>query len=422
MTGMESHRAERALRDVLERASAAASGVPGELDALQATAWLRARHDPVVAREAALTRELRRRAAAKLGSPESLLLTRRGLEQATCEAVASERARRIHELCPDATVLDATAGIGGDALELARAGLSVVISDRDPRTVLFARENLAAVDGRGRAVVADALRPAVRADLVLVDPDRRGPGESGPGGGSADRRTLDPERWSPRLSEAVAVASRFAGGCLKLAPALDPDRVRLPADLAHRWRWVSWRGELMETALWTGVLAPEHATAPREREAVVLRPAETLSVIGEPIAIAPLEPAEAERVRWLCDPDPAVVRAGLLGLVARRAGAAPLAPGIGFLGATEEPASGPYRTWRVVATTTADRRRVRRMLAEHDVGPVEVLRRGHPESPAELARAWRGTGARRGVVAVARLERGHLVLLLESPGEAADRD
>ena len=53
------------------------------------------------------------------------------------------------------------------------------------------------------------------------------------------------------------------------------------------------------------------------------------------------------------------------------------------------------------------------MLARHDIGPVEVLKRGHPDPAEVLAKRFRGRGERRGWLAVARLAKGHLGWLLE---------
>ena len=70
-------------------------------------------------------------------------------------------------------------------------------------------------------------------------------------------------------------------------------------------------------------------------------------------------------------------------------------------------------TWRVVETAPADARRVRSMLRRHGIGKLTVMKRGHPDDADTLARRFAGSGPRRGRVAVARTDRGHLVLLLE---------
>ena len=130
-------------------------------------------------------------------------------------------------------------------------------------------------------------------------------------------------------------------------------------------------------------------------------------------------------IGWIAEPDPAVIRADLVGLVAEQAGLAPLAPGLGYLGG-EAPPHGPeqggpppglLRSWRVLASTPADRKRVRAMLGAHDVGPLTVKKRGHPEPAEALAKRFRGPGRGRGLLFVGRLESGHRAWLVEpTPG------
>ena len=66
----------------------------------------------------------------------------------------------------------------------------------------------------------------------------------------------------------------------------------------------------------------------------------------------------------------------------------------------------------MLAASPLDPRRVRRMLDAHDVGAVEVRKRGHPEASEVLARRFAGKGRRRGVLVIARLEQGHHAYLL----------
>lgn len=385
----------------------ALEGLPEGLDLLGASSWLRARLPAHLARAASELCELRRRAIGRFSRPERGFYTSVGLEQATAPAVAAARARHIAARRPGALVYDATAGMGADSAALAEAGLGVVAGDVDPVALRCARANLHAAGLRHWALVADARSAAVRADYVLLDPDRRAPGH----------RTLEPVLWSPSLVESLALAARYAGACLKLAPAFDPGRHGASEALAspHRWQWTSNEGELAEVTLWTGELAGD--ARDDEREALVLRRRGGVEIrfAAEPRRVAPLAPEAAVRVGWMAEPDPAIIRSGLVGALADRIEMAPLGPGIAYLGGDSAPGPGPFRAWRVLETSPADPRRVRRMLARHDVGRVAVKKRGHPETSEVLARRLKGPGQRRGLVAITRLTRGHLVLLLEEP-------
>lgn len=388
------------------RIDEALRAAPRDSSGLHLMNWLRRRLPADVAREAALLAELRERAARRFPTRPLPYLTRRGLAQASSEAVAARRAARLLRLAPGATTLDATCGVGSDCLALALAGGRVVASDRARGTAELARANLAHHGLAPLVVAADAARPAVRADLLLVDPDRR----------DGERRLLDPEAWSPALSRTLAVVATRAGACIKLAPAMDPgvleaaEAAALPPALPRRREWLSRGGELVEVALWTGVLAGE--TAPR-----VATRLEASGVVheyaGTPQEVPALAPEAAAGVAWISDPDPALLRAGLLGTLAADLDLASLGPRLAYLGGGERPRSPFLRSWRVLGSAPLDRKRVRALLAEHDIGPVSVRKRGHPDPPEALERRLRGQGSRRGELVIARLERGHRAYLVE---------
>ena len=121
---------------------------------------------------------------------------------------------------------------------------------------------------------------------------------------------------------------------------------------------------------------------------------------------------------WIAEPDPALIRSGLLGALAHEQGLAPLAPEIAYLGGDHPPHSPFLRGYEVLGGAPLDRRRVRRLLAEHDVGPLVAKKRGHPEPAEALAKRFRGSGSRRGWLLVARLEGGHRAYLVNPAADA----
>ncbi len=352
-------------------------------------------------RQAAELHELRKRAVRKLGTELVPYLTAKGLEQASHPSVAAARAQRLAGRASQ--IWDATAGIGLDSLALAARGALGASSDLDMHTARCAAANLRHAGHGTRVVRADASRPPFSSgpDGVLIDPDRRVGGQ----------RSLDPKRWSPTLDQALEVAARFGGGCIKLAPGLDP--ALSDGIPGARAEWTSFAGELAEVTLWTGTWA----LGPPLRAAVLIqRDGSIRRLQGTPRPANALEPSQAQAPEWLADPDPAIVRSGLLGALAHATGMRPLAPQLAYLAGPQAP-PGPFlRAWRVLDTCPLDRRRVRAMLAKFDIGPIHVRKRGHPDTAEVLAKRFSGPGERRGHLAVARLERGHLALLLE-PGD-----
>ena len=394
-----------AFLDLLDR-------IPPDLDGLQVRRHLGDAVDPGTARALAEQVALRQRAASKFARTQGLLLTGKGLEQASPLPVARRRAARI-AAWPGGSggagpVLDATAGLGCDAIALAAAGVAVVASDADPWTARCLGQNLRAHGFDPRVVVARAQDRVVSAPFLVLDPDRRAPDGT---------RTGDPARWSPPWSAIEDLLARSEGAVVKLAPATTVESIEREARERGRTllEWVSWNGELKEVALWTGALVG--GDEDRIRRAVALRGADRVETLeagdDERAPVAPLTPSEAAEVAWIAEPDPAVLRAGLLEAQAGRSGARPLGPGIAYLGADERPRLPLLSSFRVLDTTPVDRRRVRAMLGRHDVGPLTVKRRGHPQDADTLAKRFRGPGKKRGLLVVARLEEGHRAWLVE---------
>lgn len=372
------------------------------------------------ARAVAELAALRARARARFPDGALRHLTPKGLEQATRPAVAALRAARLREALAAAegakpgdlgepAAFDATSGLGSDALALARAGFAVQLADADEVTLRCARANLAEAGCPARsAVVARApavpwRKEALRAGALVLDPDRRPTTRS--------VREADPGAWSPSFTVCLALAREARAACIKVAPAADPSALGL-APCAVEASWVSHAGELVEVAVWTGAAAARGAT----REAVVLDStgAAAATLRGEPVPAAPLSAEAALCAPFLVEPDPAVIRSGLIGVVCRDAGLAPIGPELAYLGGSQPGPPALTRSWRVLAATPLDPRRVRRTLDALDIGPVTVMKRGHPDPAEVLARRLSGAGARHGLVAVARLAAGHAAFVLDA--------
>ena len=69
--------------------------------------------------------------------------------------------------------------------------------------------------------------------------------------------------------------------------------------------------------------------------------------------------------------------------------------------------------WRVLGSTSAHPRPLRELLSQHDIGPLTVKKRGHPDPSTVLEKRLAGAGSRRGTLIVARLEAGHRAYLVE---------
>ncbi len=220
--------------------------------------------------------------------------------------------------------------------------------------------------------------PAV--DAAWCDPARRDMGG----------RRVDPSRWSPALGRALQLVVGMPAAGLKLAPGIDT--AALPA--GGELEFVSRGGRMLAAVLWLGELAGP----PRRATVLDSAAGEPATIEGDPM---PAGAPAAEPARYLYDPDPAVGRAGLVGALAERLDARPLAPRVAYL-TGDEPAATPFaRRFRVHGWLPFSERRLTERLLdlarELDAGRVEVMRRGSPIAPNELERrlgtALRAAGA-----------------------------
>ena len=210
---------------------------------------------------------------------------------------------------------DLGGGIGGDALAFARAGLSVTLYERDPIRARFAEENarVLGLSSASTVVQADVTAADLTADAAWLDPARR----------QDNRRVSDPEDFSPPLSWLDDLRARGMGSIgVKLSPAHGPrpGRTRYGAEL----EFLSEGGECREALLWLGALQSGDSLAGDGAHA-----AGPHTLPGE--ADDPGRWSPPPTGRYLYEPDPAVIRAHLVGTLAAQMNAAPVDPQIAYL-------------------------------------------------------------------------------------------
>ncbi|GGA63464.1 hypothetical protein GCM10011490_12600 [Pseudoclavibacter endophyticus] len=343
-------------------------------------------HDPRTVAAVLTQAKLRRRATAKFGRfADRMLFTEDGLQQATRLSVAAHHAARFRAAGCE-RVADLGCGIGADAMALASLGFQLTAVDADEVTAAVATHNLAMFDNvtvrhaRAESIDLSAF------DGLWFDPARRehrdapaqgneavGSGATGgatkPGRGA--RRLGDPADWSPALDLVFGTAATHRLG-VKLAPGIDHDL--LPAGVETQW--VSVGGELVEATVWAGGL---------ERDGV----GRSALVLGERAAERTAAgPAEDEPVgelgEFVFEPDPAIIRARLIGDVARELGGRMLARDIAWITGDEAvgtPFATAFRVREVLPLQTA---KLKRELRARGIGRLEIKKRGVDLDPAAL--------------------------------------
>ena len=393
---------------VVERATAALDA--GE-DALTISARLARDVADAQCRAAAVDAAVcRRRARARWADADRLLFTRESLEQASDPAVAAHRARSLLSRAAgegsrwQGTVLDLGAGVGGDAIALARAasphGGEVVAIDTDAARLRLLAHN---------AEVAGVTVTTRCADVLEV---RSGPGVVGhadPGRRAGDRRIRRLSEHLPSVPALLAAHADALHLAVALSPGVEPEDPDLPPGLEVEY--VQLGAALVEATVWTGA-----AAAPSTGSGVTSRAAEAPSAQrratlldgdvdgggaadgGEVARLAPgaCDPLPVGDIGgWLIEVAPAAVRARQHDALGASIGARRVARTRALLTCDAAPPDSPwYRALPVLAVLSARPKAVRRWLraaedAHHLDGGVEIVLHGVDTDPTRL---WQQLG------------------------------
>ncbi len=352
-------------------------------------------HSPDLVSAVVTQARLRERAASKFGPfAERMLFTRAGLEQATRLPIAARHAGRLRD-AGLSRVADLGCGIGGDALGMAGLGLQVEAVDADEVTAALAAFNLAPFGdavtvshGMAESTSLDGI------DGVWLDPARRTAGHS-------ETKRTKPEDWSPSLGWAFDVATRLPTG-IKLGPGLDRDLI--PDALEAQW--VSADGSTVELVLWSGALARDGV----RRAALVMRGDDAHELTAPADALD--EPVR-ELGAFVHEPDGAVIRARLIGDVARSLQAGMLDEHVAYL-TSDAALTSPFVTsFRVQEALPLKVPTINAALRARGIGRIEIKKRGVDVDPAQFRRKLVLRGDEEATLILARIGARRVAILAD---------
>lgn len=339
--------------------------------------------------------KLRGKAVAKFGDfAQRMLFTEAGLEQATRLPVAALHAGR-YVRAGLTSVADLGCGIGADALAFAGAGLNVHAVDADEVTAAITTYNLApfpeARVSHGTAEETDF------SDVVSVylDPARRTSGHTN------TNRLANSEDYSPSLDFAFRLADKLPTG-IKLGPGFDRDLIPDSCEA----QWISVNGDVVEVGLWFGPLKREGIT----RAALVINN----DGLHELTSAADSADAEVgELGKYLYEPDGAVIRARLIGDLARSIGAHMLDEHIAYM-SSDVAVSTPFAsTFEVVQEFALDVKVIAKELKARGIGTLEIKKRGVDIDPAEFRKRLSLSGKNSATLFLTRLGERRVAILAQ---------
>jgi hypothetical protein len=329
--------------------------------------------------------ELRRRARDKFSLAERMFFTRKGLEQATDEQVATYKAARF----PAGSNADLCCGIGGDLLALAQRGEAMGF-DTDEMARLLAEAN-ADVCGLGRdrcrACSDDATRCSTISGFAAwhCDPDRRADG----------RRTTQGDDFSPPLEAMAWMLGHNLNGAIKVAPATQvPENWQNDAEL----EWLGSRGECRQQVAWFGALARH----PGRRSATIVDAAGgPRTIVGTGDETIPLAAALG---KFLYEPHNTVLAAKLTGALCSQHDLTAISPGIAYLTSDVQLTDAALDTFAVREVLPLDQKQLKAWCREHRIGRLVVKKRGADLEPETLRKAILSQGDGSATLIVTRLD------------------
>ncbi len=329
---------------------------------------IRQRHPDHTAAAISELLELRRHARQKFSRADHMYFDRKGLEQATAEAVAAHHAARFSGY---GCVADLCCGIGADALALATAGPDVIAVDMEVLKTKLTALNSAAcgLTEKIKPVCADVQLWRPRVDAFYIDPDRR----SGP------QRTVSLADMQPSIDIVADLRAISPHIGVKVSPAVPLSE--LPDDC--EFEVVSLKGDCKEAMLWFGDLK----TA--ERRATILPGGHSLTPTTERFFPATKPPAQ-----YLLEPDAAVIRAQLVNTLAAQLNATKIDPSLALLSVDTIPETPFAVVFRILDSFPFHMKRLKQWLQARDAGELILHQRGSALEPEPLRRQLKCKGSR----------------------------
>ena len=352
---------------------------------------------------------LRGEAARKFPFADRLYFTREALEQASSFEVSAYRAERFHTF---PYLADLGCSAGGDTLALAAIAPTLGI-DLDPLRLAMAQANVQALGLAERA-------RCLRADLTQPLPLQRQPGLAwffDPARRTAGRRVFSVREYLPPLRLVSDWLAHYPAIGVKISPGVNLAELDVyDAEV----EFISLRGELKEAVLWFGPLktARKRATilpGPHSMDVPAVKPLAEPKSVGLAVEL-PDQPVErtSEPLAFLYEPDPSILRAGLVATLGEQLDALQFDLDIAYLTSGKLIHTPFARAWAVEDWFPFGLKRLRAYLRQRGVGQVVVKKRGSPLQPETLIHDLRLKGDQERVVFLTHL-RGRPIVIVCFP-------
>jgi hypothetical protein len=376
-------------QEILQAATALS---PRETDFLIHFQSLCRRYPPDLARAALEIAILRLKAAAKFPFADKLYFTRQALEQSSSLEISTYRAERFRQF---QFIADLGCSVGGDTFSLVKIAPTLGMDrDRLRLSMAYANLNTLGLLANSQLLQTDLVNPLPiksASTALFFDPARR----------SGDHRFFSVRQYQPPLAIIRDWLPDFPALAVKISPGVDLSELDgYEAEI----EFISMDGELKEAVLWFGPMKSA------SRRATILPGLYQLSFATEDHAsIAPIQISDP--LAFLYEPDPAVIRSGLVSILAEMIDASHMDADIAYLTSNKHSPTPFSRVWRIEDWFPFNLKRLRAYLRLHHIGHLTVKKRGSPIEPGFLIHQLRVKGDQECVLVLTHL-RGEPIVLI----------
>jgi hypothetical protein len=376
-------------QEILQEATALS---PREPDFLIHYQSLSRRFPPDLARAALEIAILRCEATVKFPFADKLYLTRQAMEQASSFEISSYRSERFKQY---KYIADLGCSVGGDTFALAKISHTIGM-DIDRLRLSMASANL---QNLGLSPHTQLLQSDLTYSLpskpgsmaLFFDPARR----------FGQHRFFSVQQYQPALNIIRNWLPEYPAIGVKISPGVNLSELD---EYAAEIEFISLHGELKEAVLWFGPLKTG------TRRATILPGPYQLT--NEEVDHSSSFPNRISNPHtFLYEPDPAIIRSGLVSDFAEMINASQIDADIAYL-TSEILVSTPFaRVWRIDDWLPFNLKRLRAYLRQHHIGHVTVKKRGSPLEPNFLIHNLRLKGDQECILVLTHLRGAPIVMI-----------
>jgi len=336
---------------------------------------------------------LQKRNLNKILISDELLFTDQGAQQASSWELAKYHATKFKAFNK---IADLCCGIGVDLINIAKGKEQVYAIDLDINTLKLAeynctRNKMDNIDFKlGKAEEFNQ-----QVDAIFVDPDRR-PNSS---------RRIAPEEYSPPFSKIMELRNICSNIAVKLSPAIDSpaiDYKRLHLPIDSTLEFISENGSLKEILLCMGKLATKNC----DRKAVLL-PSDLI------MKNSSIKIEVTEIKKYLFEPDPAIIRAGLVQELGSKIGYHLIDSKLALLTGSHILQSDFGKIYKVEQIMKYNLKEVRKYVRENEIGELIIKTRGFPESVEKFRKKIKLKGNNLVVMFILRKGDDHIIVFAQ---------